>query len=88
VTSGKGGERLGDRLTPGEVALEYMLMSLRTSEGLDLDRHASMAGRGIPESRIAALGELGLVSCAKGRLKTTPAGRLVLNGILKDLASD
>ena len=88
VTSGKGGERLRDRLSSDEIALEYLLMSLRTNEGLDLDRHAAMAGRAIPESRIAPLSDLGLVSCGNGRLKTTPKGRLVLNGILRDLATD
>jgi oxygen-independent coproporphyrinogen-3 oxidase len=88
VSSGRGGDRLRDQLAPDEIALEYMLMSLRTNEGLDLDRHAAMAGRGIPESRLATLSDLGLVHCTEGRLKTTPAGRMVLNSVLKDLVSD
>jgi len=64
------------------------LMSLRTSEGLDLARHARMSGQALKEDRIVALEGLGLVSRSDGRLKTTAAGRLVLNGVLKQLAAD
>jgi len=88
VASGKGGDRLREKLAREEVALEYLLMSLRTNEGLDLERHAKMAERHIPEDRIVALIELGLISRAEGKLKTTRSGRLVLNAILKDLAAD
>lgn len=83
-----GGESSRQRLVPEELGLEYLLMSLRTSEGLDLARHARMSGQALKEDRIVALDGLGLVSRSDGRLKTTAAGRLVLNGVLKQLAAD
>jgi hypothetical protein len=47
-----------------------------------------MAERQVPEHRIVALIDLGLISQDEGWLKTTRSGRLVLNGILKDLAAN
>lgn len=82
------GERLRDRLEPEELGLEYLLMSLRTNDGLDIGRHARMSGREIPLDRIETLVDLGLLARSDSHLRTTPAGRLVLNGILKELAAD
>ncbi|MEN9851453.1 MAG: hypothetical protein RL128_1616 [Pseudomonadota bacterium] len=88
VSSEKGGDRLREKLSSEDVALEYLLMSLRTNEGLNLERYAKMAERQVPEHRIVALIDLGLISQDEGWLKTTRSGRLVLNGILKDLAAN
>jgi oxygen-independent coproporphyrinogen-3 oxidase len=88
VSSEKGGDRPWEKLSREDVALEYLLMSLRTNEGLNLERYAKMAERQIPEHRLVPLIDLGLISRDEGWLKTTRSGRLVLNGILKDLAAD
>lgn len=88
VSSGKGGDRLREKLAPMDVALEYLLMSLRTNEGMDLERYAAMADKPVPEQRVAALIDHGLLLRAEGKLRTSASGRLVLNGILKDLAAD
>lgn len=88
VQKGMGGDALRTTLDRDEVALEYLLMSLRTNEGLDLARYEQMAGRPLPANRISSLAELGLLRATDGQLRTTPAGRLVLNGVLKELAAD
>jgi oxygen-independent coproporphyrinogen-3 oxidase len=88
VSSEKSGDRPWEKLSREDVALEYLLMSLRTNEGLNLERYAKMAERQIPEHRLGPLIDLGLISRDEGWLKTTRSGRLVLNGILKDLAAD
>lgn len=88
ASSGKGGDRLREKLAPMDVALEYLLMSLRTNEGMDLERYAAMADKPIPEQRVATLIDHGLLLRADGKLRTSAPGRLVLNGILKDLAAD
>ena len=88
VSSEKGGDHLREKLSREDVALEYLLMSLRTNEGLNLERYAKMAERQVPEHRIVALIDLGLISQDEGWIKTTRSGRLVLNGILKDLAAN
>ncbi|MDE2385389.1 MAG: coproporphyrinogen III oxidase [Alphaproteobacteria bacterium] len=73
------------QLTGPEQAPEYLLMGLRISEGIDLARHARLAGRAIDEGRIAALAALDLVVREGGRLRATPRGRQVLNAVIREL---
>lgn len=82
-----GGEYLRTKLSAEDIGLEYLLMSLRTNEGLDLQRYAAMAGKELSAETIAGLAIDGLVRVEHGRLATTPNGRLVLNGVLKELAT-
>lgn len=82
------GEATRERLAPNEIALEYLLMSLRTSEGLDLARHEQMSKSKLNPDRVDNLLHLGLLQRDNDRLSTTPAGRLVLNAILRELAAD
>jgi len=74
-----------DDLTPAEQAPELLLMSMRINEGLDLTRHAMLAGKRISEDRISALESLDLVMRENGRLRTTPRGRPLLNAIIREL---
>lgn len=75
-------------LSRAEQADEALLMGLRLTEGLDLDRLAAISGF-VPGVR--ALNELialGLVErCGENRLRVAPAGRFVLNEIVLRLAS-
>ncbi len=64
-----------------EVALERLLMGLRTVEGVALEDLAALA---IPERRFADLE--GLVLRQYGRLVATIAGRPVLDAIIAELA--
>lgn len=72
---------------PEEQALEYLMMGLRLSEGIDLVRYRHLAGVDLPADAVARLTDLGLVETVDGRLRTTRHGRPVLNGILRDLAA-
>jgi oxygen-independent coproporphyrinogen-3 oxidase len=72
-------------LTPTEQAPEYLLMGLRISEGIDLDRHAALAGRTIDARKIKALAALDLVSQQGDILRATPRGRQVLNAVIREL---
>ncbi|MFN3259104.1 MAG: radical SAM family heme chaperone HemW [Pikeienuella sp.] len=72
-------------LPEGAESDEYALMALRLTEGMDLVRHARLAGAPIPEARIAPLAEEGLLRREGGRLAATAAGRPVLNAILAAL---
>ncbi|MFN3145085.1 MAG: radical SAM family heme chaperone HemW [Paracoccaceae bacterium] len=72
---------------PEEQALEYLMMGLRLSEGIDLVRYRHLAGVDLPADAVARLTDLGLVETVDGRLRTTRDGRPVLNGILRDLAA-
>jgi putative oxygen-independent coproporphyrinogen III oxidase len=81
------GETLRTLLPTDEQATEYLLMSMRLSEGLDEERYARIAGQPLSESAIADLQTLGMVHRTDGRLAATQAGRPVLNAILRELAA-
>lgn len=83
-TRGHGeGER---RAVPeAEQAEELLLMGLRLAEGVDLARYSRLAGRELDPGAVARLAEMGLVETPPGRLVATPAGRAVLNWVLREL---
>ena len=64
-------------------AVEMLLMGLRLAEGVDLDRYRGLAGREINADAIAELSDMGLVRIDGSWLRTTDAGRPLLNSILK-----
>lgn len=74
-------------LSPRETAEEYLLMALRLAEGMDLSRFAALAGASLDETRIDALAAEGLLSRTGDRLRATPAGRLVLERLILELAA-
>ena len=73
------------QLTAADQAPEYLLMSMRISEGLDLRRHAALAGVPISAKRIEALAALDLVREVDGTLQATRRGRPLLNAIIREL---
>jgi putative oxygen-independent coproporphyrinogen III oxidase len=72
-------------VTPEEQAAEMLIMGLRLAEGVDPRRFASLAGAPLRRDRVAELGELGLVEESPERLRVTPAGRPVLDAVLRRL---
>jgi oxygen-independent coproporphyrinogen-3 oxidase len=72
-------------MTGSERATEYLLMSLRLSEGSDPARYAALNGQPLDAERIAGLEALGMITTAGGRIVATPQGRMVLNAILREL---
>ncbi len=77
--AGTGSPR--EALALREVALERLLMGLRTAEGVAL---ADLTALEIPAARLTDLGDL--VAVSGGRLRATPAGRPVLDRIIAELA--
>ena len=76
-------------VTRAEQADERLLMGLRLSEGIDLDRIAGAAA--LSAAVVADLAALGLVETAPGgsaerRIRATANGRFVLNEIVLRLA--
>jgi oxygen-independent coproporphyrinogen-3 oxidase len=71
---------------PGvEQAAEHLMMGLRVTDGIDLDRHARLVGRPLDPEAIAALANSGLLHVKQGRLRTTAQGRMLLNRIIPEL---
>lgn len=87
VRSGEMPELPRSALTAEEHSLEYLLMSLRLSEGLDLERYQKIAGVALNAQKLADLSDISMVEVSDGRLRATQAGRMVLNAVLRDLAT-
>lgn len=69
-------------------AQEYVLMSLRLSEGLDLARLQAISGHSLPQAAVSDLCALGLIVTDAGRVRATGQGRLVLNAVIRRLTED
>lgn len=82
------GENKREALQSDEIALEYLLMSLRTTEGMNLKRYEAISGRSVSPVKLDDLGALGLLQQENGYLSATLKGRLVLNAILRDISDD
>lgn len=79
------GETPRSRLSGEDQAVEYLMMSLRLSEGGEVERYQSLLGQELPADKISDLQGLGLIEITGNRLRCTRQGRPVLNGILREL---
>ncbi|HHS94488.1 MAG TPA: coproporphyrinogen III oxidase [Rhodobacterales bacterium] len=85
---GNGGEENRRGLSPSDHAGEYLMMSLRTGQGTDLLRYASILGASLDSDRISHLRSIGLVTVEDHHLIATPTGRPVLNAVIAELLPD
>jgi putative oxygen-independent coproporphyrinogen III oxidase len=77
-----------EQLTRDETADEILLMGLRLREGISLDRYVAISGRALDPARLSFLEGEGLVERLPGALvRATPAGFLLLDAIVADLAA-
>ncbi len=85
----KGEEReTTETLTRTDQAVEFLMMGLRLSEGVDLGRYESLAGTPLSASRINELVDMGLLAHEKTKLTVTNQGFSLLNGVLRELLND
>ena len=74
-------------LSAEEQADELLLMGLRLTEGIDLARWRRLAGRDIDRTSEADLAAHGMIErLGPDRIRATPAGMLVLDAVVADLA--
>lgn len=77
----------GETLTAEEEADEFLLMGLRLTEGIDLARYETLSGRSLSHKRLAVLQGEGLIEpVGNSGLRATPAGMVVLDALVADLA--
>lgn len=81
------GEVPRDAIPAHEQATEYLLMSLRLTEGLDEARYAALSGKPLEEHAVTSLIDMGMIDRRDGRIQATAQGRPVLNAILRELAA-
>ena len=80
-----------ERLDRSALAREYLLLRLRTSEGLDLHTLASRYGCSLRDRRGATLDRLadeGLLHDDPDRVRLTPRGRLLADAVTRRLIRD
>ena len=82
------GELPRDELASLARAQEYVLMSLRLAEGLDLARLNAISGLSLPRAAVADLSALNLIATGSGRVVATPKGRMMLNSLIRKLTED
>ncbi len=79
------GEKERSELSSEDQASEYLMMGLRISEGLDIDRYENLSGAQLPPEKVAELIEFGMVTLSNGKLQPTKDGRAVLNAVIREL---
>ncbi len=84
VAAGSG-ESAVSQLSPQDQASEYLMMGIRLSEGLDIDRYARIAETPLPAAQMGYLEDLGMIQVSGNRLTVTEQGRPVLNAIIREL---
>ncbi|MBP0483310.1 radical SAM family heme chaperone HemW [Sagittula salina] len=68
-----------------DQAIEYLIMGLRLSEGVDLERLHNMSRSVAPDAVIEELTRMGLLRISSHQLKATLEGRMVLNSVIEKL---
>ncbi|MFY0693155.1 MAG: coproporphyrinogen III oxidase [Paracoccaceae bacterium] len=85
-TSGSG-EKSRNVITKHDQGLEYLMMSLRLSEGCDISRFEGISQNQIKLNNIRSLEEDRLIVRKDGRLKVPADKRILLNSILAELVA-
>ncbi|PCH98953.1 MAG: coproporphyrinogen III oxidase [Rhodobacteraceae bacterium] len=76
---------LSDPIPKSDQADEYLMMSLRLSEGTDLNRFTQLSGRSLNAEIIQELVDGSFVTHNSEKLIATPTGRIILNAIIEKL---
>ncbi len=87
VESGTGAETRR-ALTGLDQACEYLMMGLRISEGIDVDRYTALAGQPLNAGKLTYLTDIGMITPSASNLRVTDQGRMVLNAVIRELLVD
>jgi len=84
AVEGRGaGEAPRAALSRDDRAVEYVMMGLRLTEGIDLSRLPAFGANVTNDKEIKVLEDSGLVETGHGRLRATAIGRPLLNAVLR-----
>ena len=72
-------------IKPRDQAAEYLMMSLRLTEGLDMNRFENLCGTALDNQVIDKNIQNGLLKVNNNNLIATQRGKIILNTIIKDL---
>ncbi len=88
VRTGGTAIQVAEEISASDQVTEYLMMSLRLSEGSDLGRIASLAPDRLNLGRLHQLQDRGLLTLTNQRLAATAKGRLVLDWLLGEILAD
>lgn len=74
-------------LTPQEQADEYLIMGIRTAEGMDMADYETISPTPLSNARMEDLTAMGLIKVDGRQLRATRAGRLLLNAVIERLSA-
>tara|TARA_B100000768_G_scaffold181546_1_gene204989 strand:- start:498 stop:1655 length:1158 start_codon:yes stop_codon:yes gene_type:complete len=72
-------------IKPRDQAAEYLMMSLRLTEGLDMNRFEKLCGTALDNQVIDKNIQNGLLKVNNNNLIATQRGKIILNTVIKDL---
>ena len=72
-------------IKPRDQAAEYLMMSLRLTEGLDMNRFENLCGTALDNQVIDKNIQNGLLKVNNNNLIATQRGKIILNTVIKDL---
>lgn len=78
------GEGVRRPLSGREQAEEYLMMGLRTTQGIDKKRYFDLAGESLSPDTLAHLEEIGMIAPPDTHIRVTAKGRMVLNAVIKE----
>ncbi len=73
-------------VSTAEQSEEYLMMSLRLREGMEVARYAALAGAAPDPTAVRHLIDDGMIRVEGGRIAATDQGRAVLNAVIRALA--
>jgi len=76
---------IAETILPDDQFSEYLLMSLRLSEGANLERLHTLSPNRLDISHLRQLEQSDFLTLNNRTVKTTPKGRLVLNALLGEI---
>ncbi len=79
------GEAPRQAVSGSDQAGEYLMMSLRLVEGTDPARFAALSGDAFDTEALQRLTDLAMIEQTDTRIRATPAGRAVLNAVIREL---
>lgn len=82
------GESTREAITIADQGLEYLMMSLRLTEGAMTSRYLEICGHAIKDNIINELLDIGVIAVTDETIRATRKGRMVLNAVIAALARD
>lgn len=82
------GRKSSEAISRENQASEYLMMSLRLTEGTSVARYTSLNPSGLSQEGLARLQDDNLITLQGDNLKTTSKGRPILNAVLRKLLEE